>query len=836
MADRVIVVEVEYDTEQAQQSIKDLSATIEGERVEQAKLKKALEEGRISQVEYSKKVAESKERLNQANRERKNTIQLTQQESNSINGLKAKIKDLTSKRDKLNLTTEEGRKKAEQYNREIEETKKRLKEAQTATEKSGGAFARLGQDLDKIPGPIGGIIQGIKSMTKAAMTFILTPIGAVIAALALAIMAVKKAFTASEEGQNKYNKLMSMIGVVTGNLSDLLSDLGEKIIEAFESPQEAIEKFGETLKKHVTNRIEGMLELIPALGKSIKLVFQREFKEAGRVALDAVSKATLGVENMTDRIQGLIEKTKEQIKENKRELAIAKNLADRRAALDKIEREATVTRAKNAKRIADLILLTRQENVANEEKKKALEEAMKIKSEELDLDMFIAKERLKLKQEENNFSKSTKEDLNEEAELRANVFTVEKQNADQRRELVNRQIELGNRIRAEEKKAEDERKKAQEEEIKRRGEAILKLAELEQARMEREAETFEEERDLKIEREQEEYNRLIENKQLLSEEIELIEAQHREKLTAIEQDYQTKVEAMRQKNLNQARSNMQAIIKESSIMADSRVTIMSDAFSKIATINYKEVDSFTDAANAMGSAASGLTDLIIANHGKEYADLQQQKAAQLKLAGDNAKMREEIERRYAKKEQELKKKQFEEDKKKAIIDASIATALAVLNGLTTQPFMPLGIAMAAVAGILGGVQIASISRKKYTPTATYAKGGIIGGLPHSQGGTKFYGDDGSIFEAEKNELMLVLNKDATAEIAAYSAINESYGGRSFFNKGSSHLQEGGNVRPEAGNIERQVDEAIQRTPIFVRVGDIETGMTEKENVKQAGVI
>jgi hypothetical protein len=142
------------------------------------------------------------------------------------------------------------------------------------------------------------------------------------------------------------------------------------------------------------------------------------------------------------------------------------------------------------------------------------------------------------------------------------------------------------------------------------------------------------------------------------------------------------------------------------------------------------------------------------------------------------------------------------------------------------------IVLSALSAVLGGVQIAAIAAKQYTPE-TYAKGGIIGGKSHAQGGTQFIGSDGSRFEAEYGEVMFVLNKDATAEIAALSMINENHGGRSFGVK-SSHLQEGGEV--DAKSIERTVDEAMQRTPIVVRVGDIETGLTEMQNVKSAGVI
>ena len=95
---------------------------------------------------------------------------------------------------------------------------------------------------------------------------------------------------------------MGVIGSITGNLVDILADLGEKLISAFENPKQAITDFGNLIKQNIQNRLEGMLEFIPAVGKAISLAFKGKFKEAGKVAADAAGKVALGVENVTDKI------------------------------------------------------------------------------------------------------------------------------------------------------------------------------------------------------------------------------------------------------------------------------------------------------------------------------------------------------------------------------------------------------------------------------------------------------------------------------------------------------------------------------------------------------
>ena len=69
----------------------------------------------------------------------------------------------------------------------------------------------------------GKVVQSLKSVKVAMMA---TGIGL----LLVAVLALKAAFTSSEGGQNKFAKIMGVIGAITGNLVDLLADLGEKII------------------------------------------------------------------------------------------------------------------------------------------------------------------------------------------------------------------------------------------------------------------------------------------------------------------------------------------------------------------------------------------------------------------------------------------------------------------------------------------------------------------------------------------------------------------------------------------------------------------------------
>lgn len=78
----------------------------------------------------------------------------------------------------------------------------------------------------------------------------------------------------------------------------------------------------------------------------------------------------------------------------------------------------------------------------------------------------------------------------------------------------------------------------------------------------------------------------------------------------------------------------------------------------------------------------------------------------------------------------LDKKRKQEQKKQAIVSATISAALATANALATTPFIPVGVAMGALAAALGAAQVAIIANQKY------AKGGLLEGPDHAHGGIK----------------------------------------------------------------------------------------------------
>ena len=133
----------------------------------------------------------------------------------------------------LDVKSNKGVKEVEKLNKEISNTSKESANASKSLDGfTGGAVSKF----KGLKGSIGSVVKGFKSLKFAILA-------SGIGALLLAVVAVGKAFTSSEEGQNKFAKILGIIGSVTGNLVDLLSDLGENIISVFENPKQALINF-----------------------------------------------------------------------------------------------------------------------------------------------------------------------------------------------------------------------------------------------------------------------------------------------------------------------------------------------------------------------------------------------------------------------------------------------------------------------------------------------------------------------------------------------------------------------------------------------------------------
>jgi hypothetical protein len=424
-----------------------------------------------------------------------------------------------------------------------------IKETTKETQNSGQAYTGL---IGKIDLLTGGAITKFRAMYTSLTTVSLgfKGVGAAIALsglglLIITIAAISAAFKNTEDGQNKFAKLMGVIGSVTGNLIDLLANLGEKIIYVFENPKKSLIDFGNLIKQNIVNRFEGMLELFPAISKAIKLVFEGEFSKAGEVAFNAVSKITTGIANTSQKLKGLIKGTQEYKDELVREAKVAAQIQNDRAKADILERELINKKADAENKINVL----REKSIQTDKFSRAqrtsfLKEALKI-SDDISLqEIKVAKLRANAKTAENALSGSTKEDLKEEAELRANITRIDTTRLAEQRRIASTIQALQREELAGLKSVSDGKKKIKDDADIAEAQALKKsdaeklAVQVESLKQANEIlRTLTEAQETPAQKEEREYLAKFEILTANNLSTELLEADHKAKLNKINDDY-----------------------------------------------------------------------------------------------------------------------------------------------------------------------------------------------------------------------------------------------------------------------------------------------------------
>ena len=394
--------------------------------------------------------------------------------------------------------------------KEQQRSNKELQQAKKDTAEFGGVMKILDASTGGAVSSMTNLVSGVSGATKGFKGMRVAIIATGIGALLIAVTSLAAAFTRSEEGQNKFSKLMGVIGAVTGQFLDLLAGLGDKLIWVFTSPREALNSFVELIKSQIINRFNAAIETVGFLGSAIKKVFSRDFsgamedaKKAGSSYVDVLT----GVENSLEKVTtGVKDFVKETIKEGE----IAAQIADMKANIDKTARELVVERAAADAEIAKQREIAADRiNVSVEDRIAALTKAAGLEDEIAAKELTLAEQRLAAHQLQMSLGLDDKAALDEEAKLIAALSKVEEDRATKQR-MLTRSITMARReanaeIAADKVIADDKKKEADEKVIQDEKE----LADLKKDIRDAEANTEAEERALELIKIQEHYDALI---------------------------------------------------------------------------------------------------------------------------------------------------------------------------------------------------------------------------------------------------------------------------------------------------------------------------------------
>ncbi len=335
----------------------------------------------------------------------------------------------------------------EAFKQQMKGVDKEVKNTSASTQQLSGTLDRMtGGAITKFGafrGALGTVTKGFVTLRGAIMA---TGIGA----LLVLIGSLTAAFKRSEEGQNKFSKILGVIGSVVSNLLDVFANFGEAVISAFENPKKAWQSFTSSLqsgyefiKKQVLDRLSGTFGLLTGNIEASILkmrvawneftgddteakALKKELVDVQKYVDDSRKKIVNANAEVAKGFMSAVESVKEFGREVIKDAKSAAKVADQRAAADKAARDLIIERANAERDIAELReKAADKENVSTEERIKALEEAGRISEELAQKEIAVSKLRADAKTLENSLSKSTREDLDEEARLRADVINAE---------------------------------------------------------------------------------------------------------------------------------------------------------------------------------------------------------------------------------------------------------------------------------------------------------------------------------------------------------------------------------------------------------------------------
>ena len=200
-----------------------------------------------------------------------------------------------------------------------------------------------------------------------------------------------------------------------------------------------------------------------------------------------------------------------------------------------------------------------------------------------------------------------------------------------------------------------------------------------------------------------------------------------------------------------------------------------------------------------------------------------------------------------KKQEDLEKKKRQQEYKRNLMSILVSNAMAVANGLATQPFVPVGIAMGALAAALGAVQYALAAKQKPYATGGQLDGGQIVGNRHRDGGVKVLGGRAEVEGGEyiTNRLTTAKNLDLLEYVNSkkkridISDMLEFYNGgrvKTSIQKVRTKFEDGGYIAPlpDTIDIKEQLQNIVvnqDNRPIYVSVVDINNKQADVRRVQ-----
>mgnify|MGYP005969903807 CR=1 FL=1 len=353
----------------------------------------------------------------------------------------------------------------------------------TANGKLQGEIGKVGEAFKALGIPVTGSLTAIKSVTKALWGMCATPVGAVIAAIALAFKAVHTWMTKSAEGQKVYTKLMAYFGSLAKSITDIVIIFGEYLYKCFTKPNAPLRDFGNNFVKTFKTAVKAAVNLIGGLGTTIKGVLNMDWdtftaglkktwdgiKGAGETVIDAFKTSVSGAigavktaydaftnEDLSKKLgaaafNGILTKAEQAA-------SLAGKIQETQIAINKNKETQLKLDGKIAEVKNKIYTLQGKEKIA------AIEEAKALVKQKYDFQIKQQQQLVELHEKQAKLHTQSLKDIAAERELRMQVLRTQVQQNSEQRMLI-RQEEAAKRSLANKSKTDAKKDATQQKQI-----------------------------------------------------------------------------------------------------------------------------------------------------------------------------------------------------------------------------------------------------------------------------------------------------------------------------------------------------------------------------------
>lgn len=251
---RETILRVLVDNNKALAQIAEWNQLIDEQKAKQQELAKARKEGSISESDYQKAMAVSRnevtaysKQMQQLNKEVQNNVTATNTNKDSLAALRAELSNATKEFDNLSAAERNGA-KGQELAHHINVITDELKAAEESTQRYyrnvGNYKNGIVDAFSSMGGAAGGLVTPIKNATLGLKTMSKTPVIAILGILVSIIAKVIEKLKSSEDNTNRVSSAFSAFGAVGTMVTKLFQGLGKVVAKVAEYLGKAADKLG----------------------------------------------------------------------------------------------------------------------------------------------------------------------------------------------------------------------------------------------------------------------------------------------------------------------------------------------------------------------------------------------------------------------------------------------------------------------------------------------------------------------------------------------------------------------------------------------------------------